>query len=217
MYTGFNECKFNSVTGGSGVIYGIDPSRRAWRYVAKRLRKEIKEEKVLIYPVRLPLVPFKMDFFDRIYHTNCYYFWWNMSAACTELHNILQPHGKMVTTLNIDRLKWLKSKGGFHVGDYDPIRYMATLEEVGFQNVHLEYLTDPKDKQFEIYQAIFAEVGDKYAHYQRDPPQHIKMDSSDVHAEQVDETIRIENQAAAKIKKKEHKVQLNRINGLLVQ
>ena len=135
-----------------------------------------------------------------------------MSAACTELHNILKPHGKMVTTLNMDRLKRLKSKGGFHVGDYDPIRYMATLESVGFQNVHMEYLTDSMDKQFENYQAIYAEVGAKSGVLpvsERYEDQSVEtdndarnLDSCEVHLEEAAESVKQENQNAAKVKDK---------------
>ena len=67
----------------------------------------------------------------------------------------------MVTTLNIDRLKALKAKGGLHVGDYDPLRYMATLEAVGFEKVHIEYFEDSTDSKFQTYQAIIAEIGEK--------------------------------------------------------
>ena len=149
------------ITDGSGIIYGIDPSIRVFRNARKRFSDEIRDNKIQLFPVRLPFVEFKKNFFDGIYHTNCYYFWWNMPAACAELHNILKPHGKMVTTLNIDRLKALKAKGGFHVGDNDPLRYMASLETVGFENVRIEYLTDSSDNKFQEYQAIYAEAGDK--------------------------------------------------------
>ena len=149
------------IADGSGTIYGIDPSMRVCLKVRKRFRDEIRKGKIKIYPVRLPIVEFKNNFFDGIYHTNCYYFWSNMHAACAELHNILKPHGKMVTTLNIDRLKALKAKGGFYEGDYDPLRYMASLGNAGFQNVRIEYLTDTFDYKFQEYQAIFAETGAK--------------------------------------------------------
>ena len=149
------------ITDGSGIIYGIDPSMRACLHARKRFRDEITKGKIQIYPVRLPFVEFKKNFFDGIYHTNCYYFWWNMPAACAELHNILKPHGKMVTTLNINRLKALKTKGGFHLGDHDPLRYMTSLEAVGFENIRIEYLTDSSNYKFHEYQAIFAEVGAK--------------------------------------------------------
>ena len=43
--------------------------------------------------------------FDRIFHTNCYYFWPSKDKGSRELYRILKPDGLMVTALNMAGLK----------------------------------------------------------------------------------------------------------------
>ena len=63
----------------------------------------------------------------------------------------------MVTTLNLKQLELSKKENLLKYGNTDPLRFMHTLESVGFQNVNIEYLKD--DTENLEYQAITAEKG----------------------------------------------------------
>ena len=48
---------------------------------------------------------FSDDAFDRIFHTNCYYFWPSKEQGAEELLRILKPGGFMLTALNMVGIK----------------------------------------------------------------------------------------------------------------
>ncbi len=100
----------------------------------------------------------RSNWFDGVFHTNCFYFWSDMTRCCAELYRVLKPGGKMIATMNFQRLKTVKDQGHMKYGNMDPIRYMSALEGIGFKDVRIEYLKDDTEGE---YSAIYSHVGEK--------------------------------------------------------
>lgn len=147
---------------GKGKVYGIDPSFYMVNFASKKLNKAIEDKKVLLFHGSSTNIPLNTDSVHRVFHCNCYYFWPTMRSVLREIYRVMKPGGIMVTTLSIDNLKESQRKGFLKHGHPDPVKYLACLENYGFENVHLEYHKDPSTgKEF---QAIFSEVLEKPAH-----------------------------------------------------
>ncbi len=122
---------------------------------ANRLDVEVIAGKVELVLGDAACLPYRDNTMDRIYHCNCYYFWPDRSQVCSELHRVLKDGGFMVTTLNLDRIKYADSKGYLQLANsWDPKVYMDALEEAGFVNVIMkDQICDETKLKF---QAIYA-------------------------------------------------------------
>ena len=123
----------------------------------KRLKSELQENKANFTLGSVINLPYASDSFDRIFHVDSYYFWPELPLACAEIHRVMKPDSVMVTVLSMAHLNWARDKGLMKYAKTDPIRYMSTLEMVGFTNVHMEYMKDGQKD----FQAIFAELNTK--------------------------------------------------------
>jgi len=146
------------IASDNGKVYGLDHSLPIVKQAAKRMKKEINENKLNILWGSVYDIPFNSDYFDKIFHCNCYYFWNNMSNATNELYRVIKPHGTVIATLNLKSLKAAKEKGYMRHGHIDPIHYMASLEQAGFDEVYIEYYNKSDENS---YQAIIAKVKEK--------------------------------------------------------
>ncbi len=141
-----------------GVIYGIDPSYRAVTRAMNRFLTERTEGKMVVRRSELPMLPFKSNTFDKVFHTNCFPFWSNLPVSCRELYNVLKPRGKIVTAMESNHRNRTHKFAGNHL---DPLQYLVSLELAGFENVHMKSVKNVGDTTCTEYQAIFAEVGEK--------------------------------------------------------
>lgn len=116
-----------------------------------KLHQEIALGKVHLELGSVEDMPYESQFFDRIFHCNCYYFWPDMDAAIKELQRVIKPDGKMICVLNHARLQDLQNHNLMQCGDIDPERYMESLRNNGFKDV---YMTDIKSKI--TFQAMYA-------------------------------------------------------------
>ena len=146
-------------TDGSGKVYGVDHSSFAVSTVDRTLKEEIASGKLSVSRDNVLLLPFDKNMFDRVFHTNCYYFWNDMEAACHELYRVLKPNSFMVTCMNMDRVKAAQNKGLFKDANPDPLNYMLVLERTGFKDVGIKYMTC--ERTGEGFAAISAHVKDK--------------------------------------------------------
>ena len=80
-------------------------------------------------------MPYPDKSFDRIFHTNSYFYWPNMDEAVKELHRVIKPGCAMVTVLKYERVKNAEENGYMQFGNPDPDRYMNSLERHGFKNI----------------------------------------------------------------------------------
>lgn len=129
-----------------------------------RMRKYIHNRKLQLTFGSVVNLPYATDYFDRVFHCNCYYFWPSMQQALQEIYRVMKPGAFMVTTLNLDSIRVSRSEGYLKYGNPDPVRYMCALEAMGFEEVKIKYFVDKNVK----YQAIFAYINDKPAYEETD-------------------------------------------------
>ncbi|ESP01177.1 hypothetical protein LOTGIDRAFT_139793 [Lottia gigantea] len=123
----------------------------------KHCKDLINGKKVEVVISSVEHMSFDNDYFDRVFHTNCYYFWPDLDRAVQEIVRVMKPGSQMVTALNLNALKEIKKGGFLQSGNPDPVRYMAALEMHGFENVEFKY---ENDRGF-AFQVIFAKLGHK--------------------------------------------------------
>lgn len=149
------RCAYWRVAEGRGKIYGIDRSSYMVEKASKYCALEISEDKIEISRGLVSHLPYMNNFFDRVFHCNCFYFWPDLVLTSREILRVMKPGALMVTTMYADSLKRLESEGILKKDIFintDPLDYMHALEEAGFTNVHVKYFTY-KDK---VYQGMFA-------------------------------------------------------------
>ncbi|CAG5121038.1 unnamed protein product [Candidula unifasciata] len=156
------EAAYNIVKNGKGQVFGIDTSLYMVQKAHRRLKAGVHDKKVFLFHGSATQIPLNTDSVNRVFHCNCYYFWPSMRSVMREIYRVMQPGGVMVTTLSIDNLKKSQERGFLRSAHPDPVMYMQSLENYGFENVHLEYHTDPQSGK--KFQAIFSEINEKPAH-----------------------------------------------------
>jgi len=143
-------CKFVK----SGSIRGIDISEKMIEDATKRLSAELMSLDLHLSRQSVEKTSFEDATFDRIFHTNCYYFWPSKEAGAKELYRILKPDGFMLTALNLVGIKDGVSKGFLTEGQVDPGTYMEALKSVGFMDVEMK--TERGKGSGAEFQAIYA-------------------------------------------------------------
>ena len=105
-------------------------------YVDKHNMKRRTELK--LGDVMKPL-PWPADTFDAVFHVNVYYFWPNCTQALKNLHKVMKPNGRIVTTLNRDMLDKVVEAGLFNATQTNAhVTYIAGLKEAGFRDIVLD-------------------------------------------------------------------------------
>ena len=138
---------------GNGKIHGIDHSPAMMVEALGSLPQEIAEERVELTLGNAADLPYRDASFERIYHTNCYYFWPDQAAVARELHRVLKPGGFMVTLLNLEQVKEGEAMGWLKYGKGDPEPYIEALKSAGFDDsVQMETNVDG----VKTYESIIA-------------------------------------------------------------
>ena len=120
------------------MIHGIDFSPAMVIEAMRTLSKEVEEGKVQLTLGDAAHLPYGDVTMDRIFHTNCYYFWPDVLAVSKELYRVLKPGGFMVTLLDLRKVKASDEKGYLKYGEWDPESYMDSLRNAGFVDVSLQ-------------------------------------------------------------------------------
>jgi len=136
----------------SGSVHGIDISDKMIEVASERLATELATKRLFLSNQSVENTTFEDEQFDRIFHTNCYYFWPSKEKGAAELFRVLKPDGFMVTALNMAGLKELISRGFLQAHQVDPNVYQDALRSVGFDDVEMRTIK----KSGGQFQAIFA-------------------------------------------------------------
>lgn len=79
-----------------GKVHGADISDDLINQVSKRLRAELKSEKLLLHLAGVSQLPLDDNSIDCIITCNTIYFWPNPLADAKELYRVLKPNGRLV-------------------------------------------------------------------------------------------------------------------------
>jgi len=141
------------VKNGSGKVFGLDLSPDMIMNAEEKFQQAISAGKLEVNLGDVMHLPYRSCFFDRVYHSNCYYFWEDPLVAAAELLRVLKPSGLMVTTLNVDSVKFA-AKQAVLTGLTDPQEYRNVLIAAGFKNVTFEHIVGETH-------AVIAHASDK--------------------------------------------------------
>ena len=75
----------------------------------KNFKSSIERQKLEICLGSVMELPYSDNFFDRVFHVNCFYFWPDLDQGISELRRVMKTDGLMVSTfLKIDSIIFLK-------------------------------------------------------------------------------------------------------------
>ncbi|KAK6470366.1 putative methyltransferase YdaC-like [Huso huso] len=140
------------LTDPRGKLLGLDYSEYMHKVARERLWDHIASGKVRLFQGRVESIPLPACSVDKVYHCNCHLYWPDMRAGNAELLRVMRPGALMVSTLNLDFLRWGLSWGFLQGANVEPKPYLEALRAAGFTDVRLEEKYD-KGRKFE---AIFA-------------------------------------------------------------
>lgn len=80
-------------------------------------------------------MPYNTDFFDALFHIDVFYAWdrKNLKENCDEFFRVLKPGCHIFCALDMQRLNYLAKYRILSRFDYDPMRYIESLEQSGFE------------------------------------------------------------------------------------
>ncbi|XP_013873342.1 uncharacterized methyltransferase YdaC [Austrofundulus limnaeus] len=140
------------LTGPAGHIIGVDYSEYMHQMAKERLKGLIASGKVTLHLCDVAAMPLADNTVDKVFHCNCYYFWPDLRKAALEIHRVIKPGGRVVTTMRLAHITALGAKGVMPGENWRPEAYMAALRDSGFTDVRME---DKQDKNL-TFKAIFA-------------------------------------------------------------
>ena len=129
--------------GGEGKIWGIDISTQMVDEASGNLHMEIESGRVTLKQGTVYELPFEQEFFDTVFHVNCFYFWDDMTTALSEIRRVMKPNSILVTTF-IHNLQNLKGSRIMEFGNPDPAHYMDCLKKTGFVDIEQRDISEPK-------------------------------------------------------------------------
>ncbi|KAK3083963.1 hypothetical protein FSP39_006047 [Pinctada imbricata] len=132
------EIALKHVQQGLGKLYGIDISEPMIQAATSRLGSNITNQKVELIQGDVVNLPFEDNMFDRVYHTNCFYFWSDHEKAAKELYRVMKKDSMMVTTMEKERVEDAQRRGFMKYGNPDVDNYVSCVEKAGFSNVKVE-------------------------------------------------------------------------------
>lgn len=123
---------------GTGKLLGVDYSVTACSSVEKLFKSDIRNGKLQIYNADVAKMPIDNGQIDKVFHTNCYYFWPDKKAAATEIKRVMKPGALMLTGVDLGRLEMAASKGFLLYGEWQTEAYMDALKDAGFKDIRKE-------------------------------------------------------------------------------
>ena len=123
----------------------------------KDFKQAVERQRLEIHLGSVMDLPFQDNFFDSVFHTNCYYFWPDIEQGIAELKRVMKPGALMITGVMYEKLKEAVDKGFMRYGPHwRPAKYMEKLEEGGFTNVTMETVKKASGPSYDIILASKA-------------------------------------------------------------
>lgn len=124
-----------TVRSGTGTMYGVDYSVKACNSVNKSFHRDIKNGKLHIFNADVAKMPINDDQIDKVFHTNCHYFWPDKKAAAIEIKRVMKPGGLMVAGINGKNLKKGVEEGFLPNCQWQTETYTDALVDAGFEDI----------------------------------------------------------------------------------
>uniref|UniRef100_A0A914KWW7 Methyltransferase domain-containing protein n=1 Tax=Meloidogyne incognita TaxID=6306 RepID=A0A914KWW7_MELIC len=152
---------------GNGQYYGIELSNYMADITSSEMLDDITRTKAMFSQIGMfNFLPYNTDFFDSLFHIDVFYAWDNkyLKESCDEFYRVLKPGCHIFCAMDMQKLHRLAKYRILSKFDYDPLRYIETLEHSGFGCVKLDYkridkngnlisTTDRKSREILLIQA----------------------------------------------------------------
>jgi len=103
----------------------------------ERMKTYIEDGLVELHFASAANLPFESKKFDKIFHTNVFYFWEDQIKVCSELLRVLKNGGLMLSALDLKKVAASASMGLLDQHTSDVKNYMLSLQAAGFENVRM--------------------------------------------------------------------------------
>lgn len=75
-------------------------------------------------------LPYSDNFFERVFHVNCYYFWPDLDQGISELGRVMKTDGLMVSTFVRDKLNDFSKNGlNMHLTGHQKFTLLSCQKE----------------------------------------------------------------------------------------
>uniref|UniRef100_A0A1I8BI19 Methyltransf_25 domain-containing protein n=1 Tax=Meloidogyne hapla TaxID=6305 RepID=A0A1I8BI19_MELHA len=136
------ELILEKVFPGNGQYYGIELSNYMADVTSSEMLDDITRTKAMFSQVGMfNFLPYNTDFFNALFHIDVFYAWntKNLKENCEEFYRVLKPGCPLFCAMDLRKLHRLAEYRILSKFDYDPMRYVETLEQSGFGCIKLEY------------------------------------------------------------------------------
>ncbi|CAI5442652.1 unnamed protein product [Caenorhabditis angaria] len=152
---------FEKVSPGKGMIFGVERSGYLDEFARKRFDLEIAETSKIRIDSAIDLrnLPYPTDIFDHVFHVDLFYFLRqdHLIDINREILRVLKPGAEIVSAMQFSKLKKLTENGILDRTQWDPMRYLTSLEAAEFENVGLSYHEDEEIGEYQIIRGRRAE------------------------------------------------------------
>jgi len=140
---------------GDGYVFGLEASGFMHDLAMRRFGVDVADERdggrriELNQLGSLPVYPYPDEFFDSIFHVDVFCTWGlnQLDTNLREIYRVMKPGAKLVCGMDLTRLRQLSRWEILRPTEFDPMRYMESLEPVGFTDVKMVYRKiSPEDR-----------------------------------------------------------------------
>ncbi|CAB3405397.1 unnamed protein product [Caenorhabditis bovis] len=148
---------FDRVSSGNGAVFGVERSGYMDECTRKRFDLEIAETGQIRIDSTTDLrnLPYPNEIFDHIFHVDVFYFWRHehLDEINREFLRVMKPGGSVHVGMQFSRLESLTSTNILDRSQWDPMRYLESLENARFDDVQITYHNDTKIGEYQIISA----------------------------------------------------------------
>ncbi|XP_068199416.1 uncharacterized methyltransferase YdaC-like isoform X2 [Antennarius striatus] len=140
------------LTGPKGHIIGVDYSEYMHKRVKRQLKNLVVSGKLTLHHCDVAAMPLEDNTVNKVFHSNCYYYWPDLRKGAKEIHRVMKPGGLMVTVLYLYEVENIAAKWFVSGDNWRPENYMSALSDSGFTDIRIEDTTHG----YKPFQAIYA-------------------------------------------------------------
>ncbi|MFE4132261.1 class I SAM-dependent methyltransferase [Peribacillus sp. YIM B13482] len=119
-----------------GRNYGVDISEKMVKEAMRRNRKYLYDGVVDIQVANIESLPFRNDFFDKVFTVHTIYFWDDIDQGICEAYRVLKPHGMLfLSIMDKTNMEMMEQTKDFKLYSIQEIE--SSLVQCGFKDIRI--------------------------------------------------------------------------------